>query len=311
MAVACIRKQGASRFSRLGSLFAAGLLGVGTPAMAMSSEDADQAGAASAAPSRWSLPPTNVARRGALLAQPSRMTQLLVSQGSLTPAAVATAAATGDLPRLAAGDDFTPTRRTDVATAAHVPNVFGSVALAIGSTPLDAQWRRAGAAGAPGSLGRWTAGFARPNGANTEALLGEVNRWVNSRLTFTDDAPRRGQADQWAGADASLSRGRGDCEDYAIAKMQLLSALGLDRNRMFLVIARDLVRRADHAVLVVQVDDRFLVLDNMTDAVLDSNRIADYRPIMSYSASGRWIHGYERQPAPVRMATQTLASAAP
>lgn len=297
----------------MGSLFVAGLLGVGTPAIAMSSEDSAEASAA--APSRWSLPQANVARRGALLAQPSRMTQLLVSQGSITPAAAATALATGDARRFIAGRDLASARRADVATAAHVPNVFGSVALAIGSTPLDAQWRNAGAAGAPGSLGRWTAGFQRPNGANIEALLGEVNRWVNSRLTFTDDAPRRGRADQWASAEASLSRGRGDCEDYAIAKMQLLSAIGVDRSRMFLVIARDLVRRADHAVLIVQVDSRFLVLDNMTDAVLDSNQIADYRPIMSYSASGRWIHGYEREPAspaaPVQIATQALASAAP
>lgn len=310
MAVACIPKHGASRISRLGGLFVAGLLGLGTPAGAMSSEDSAHA---SAQPSRWSLPPANIARRGALLAQPSRMTQLLVSQGSVTPAAAATALVTSDAPRIAAHDPASA-RRADVATAAHAPNVFGSVALSIGSTPLDAQWRRAGAAGALGRLGRWTTGFARPNGANIEAVLGEVNRWVNSRLTFTDDAPRRGQADQWAGAEASLSRGRGDCEDYAIAKMQLLSAIGFDRDRMFLVIARDLVRRADHAVLVVQVDDRYLVLDNMTDAVLDSNRIADYRPIMSYSARGRWIHGYEREPAPtppVQMATQVLASAAP
>lgn len=308
MAVACIRKQGGLRVARIGGLFVAAMLGIGTPASAIASEDGTHA---SAEPSRWSLPPTNVGRRGALLAQPSRMTQLLVSQGSIAPAAAAVAVATGDMPRFVAGRDLAPARRADVATAAHIPNVFGSVALAIGSTPLDAQWRRAGAAGTPGTLGRWTAGFARPNGANTEAVLGEVNRWVNDRITFTDDAQHRGQADQWASAEASLSRGRGDCEDYAIAKMQLLSALGVDRSRMFLVIARDLVRRADHAVLVVQVDDRFLVLDNMTDAVLDSNQIADYRPIMSYSASGRWIHGYERQPAPVQMATQTFASAAP
>lgn len=305
MAVACIGKRGGLRFAPLLCLFAAGMIGAATPATAFADDEAAEA--ATPAP-RWVLPPANVARRGALLGRPSRMAQLLVSQGSIAP--TASVVSFGDTPAVTVLTS-TVERRLDIATSARTPNVFGSVALAIGGTPLDAQWQRAGGAGAPGALGRWTGRFARPDGANTERVLDEVNRWVNTRLAFTDDSVRQG--DIWASAEASLSRGRGDCEDYAIAKMQLLSALGLDRDVMFLVIVRDLVRRADHAVLVVQVGGRFLVLDNMTDAVLDSNRIADYRPVMSYSAGRRWLHGYARAPTPVQMASapQTFTSVAP
>lgn len=191
-------------------------------------------------------------------------------------------------------------RRMDVA-ASGAPNVFGTVALAVSGTPLDGKWQAAGAASAPG-LGQWTSHFRHASG-DDEAVLGEVNRWVNARVTFVDDHAR-GSADHWAGAAETLRRGRGDCEDYALAKMQMLTALGFDSRRLYLVVLHDLVRRADHAVLVAEVGSRYLVLDNMTDAVLDSNQIADYRPVFSYSSTGSWVHGYERSPvqAPVRVA---------
>lgn len=298
MVIADLTKRIPSRLSRMGCLLAAGLVGTGMPAPAFAVDDSS-----ARQTSRWSLPPANHARRSALLAAPSRMTQLLSAQGSSS--VVGDTGGTSPTVRLSsAGYSGAAVRRADVATAALSPNVFGSTAMAIASTPLDAQWRRAGAAGSPGSLRQWTGGFSRPTGSNDAEVLGEVNRWVNARLTFTDDAPRAAQGDEWANADASLRRGRGDCEDYALAKMQLLSALGFDRERMYLVIVRDLARRADHAVLVVQTGGRFLVLDNMTDTLVDSNQISDYRPIMSYSARGRWLHGYERAPegAPVQVA---------
>ena len=54
---------------------------------------------------------------------------------------------------------------------------------------------------------------------------------------------------------------------------------------MFLVIARDLARNADHAVLVVRQDGRHWLLDNATDRLLDASGSFDYRPIMSFSSS--------------------------
>jgi hypothetical protein len=65
-----------------------------------------------------------------------------------------------------------------------------------------------------------------------------------------------------------------------------------------------LVRSADHAVLVVMVPEGALMLDNMTDRLLDARLPNDYRPIMSFSQNSKWIHGYAAQPAiPVRMAS--------
>lgn len=184
------------------------------------------------------------------------------------------------------------------------PNVFGSVAMRIGHTPLDGQWRRAGR-----SAGVRPAGFhqLRANGGNavSRSQLDRVNRWVNSRADFVNDG-----GDRWAGAAELLARGAGDCEDFALAKLQLLRQLGFPAEDLYLVVVRDLVRRADHAVLVARLGDEMLMLDNNSDVIVDARRQMDYRPVFSYSSEGRWIHGYRHTPvSPVRTAALTLASA--
>jgi predicted transglutaminase-like cysteine proteinase len=169
------------------------------------------------------------------------------------------------------------------------PDVFGSVALPITRTALDRKW--ASVAQPLATKGLWSGLIQAAQGAGQLRQVEMVNSWVNQRLRFTDD-----RGDSWASASQSLLRGSGDCEDYAIAKMKLLEAAGFDRHALFLVIARDLVRQADHAVLAVRIDDRLLVLDNMTDRIIPSSEVGDYRPIMSFNAYGRWTHGYRVAP---------------
>lgn len=276
------------------------LLGSATAASAGEADEAgESASIAAPAASRWSLPATNLSRRAVLLGASSQMGAILSEQASPV--------AGGLSPTLAVGNATAPVRRADIATGDHLPNVFGSVALAVRSTPLDRQWRQAGAA-RPASVS-WGGRVAAGAGHDPAALLAEVNRRVNASIHFADD-----RSDAWSSAADTLRRGRGDCEDYALAKLQILTALGFDANRLFLVVVRDLTRRADHAVLVAELDGRFLVLDNMTDQLLDSNAVQDYRPIISYSGSRRWIHGYPYEPAlqsqrPIRVAAIARDSA--
>ena len=187
------------------------------------------------------------------------------------------------------------------------PDVFGSVALAIGRTPLDSKWRRAQAAGLAIRGGPWGAVIGEARSLDHGAKIDLINSWVNRRTSFVDDSVRFRIADRWATASETLRAGRGDCEDYAIAKMKLLEAAGVARDDMFLVIAKDLVRRADHALLVVRNGNRLVVLDNNTDRIVDAAAVRDYRPVMSYSAGKAWLHGYAAQPvtpqpAPIRIA---------
>ena len=269
MALACIRRRSA-RSSVLLGLAAAALTGA-APAHAQAADAAPSAGPAPApAASRWALPPAHVAMRSAILGGSSRMEQILLAQRSIAPRTLPTA------PTVALGAYAAPT--APAVAAADTPDVFGSVALAVSQTPLDAQWRRANAVA---GLDDWTTELASLRIGDREALLRQVNAWVNDRIAFTDDARLHGQPDRWSGAAETLRRGRGDCEDYALTKMQLLAALGFARDDMYLVVVRDTLRQGDHAVLAVRINGRFLVLDNLTDVLLESGDLPDYRPMIS------------------------------
>lgn len=162
--------------------------------------------------------------------------------------------------------------------------------LTISRTGFDRAWNRVRNDG----LSRREAGQLAQAaiGQGATAQLAAVNSWTNSHVRYVEDRELYGQADYWADAGATLRRRAGDCEDIAIAKMQLLAAMGFDRSDMYLVVARDTARNADHAMLVVRAEGRFWLLDNNTDQVLDASQSYDYRPIMSFSGNRKWLHGY-------------------
>ncbi len=199
------------------------------------------------------------------------------------------------------------------AVAMDRPDVFNSVALPIARTSLDRRWRKV----ANGPVGATSAAYASGlAGRSPIEKLEAVNRYVNARVAFVDDSRQYGVSDFWTSAADTLRRGRGDCEDYAIAKLQLLRRAGFAEKDLYLVILRDSLRRADHAVLVVRAEGRMLVLDNGTDRLIDSFEMPDYRPIFTFSGTRAWTHGYRREMPPMviaanetRAPTVTLAAA--
>ena len=162
--------------------------------------------------------------------------------------------------------------------------------LAVSKTGFDRQWNRV----RRGTLGASLAGLSAGIGGGRpgQATIAAVNIWANAKIRYVEDRQLYGQADYWADAKSTLKRRAGDCEDIAIAKMALLAGAGVRRADMYLTIARDLARNADHALLVVKAEGRFWLLDNNTDRLLDASEANDYRPILSYSAGGKWLHGY-------------------
>lgn len=166
---------------------------------------------------------------------------------------------------------------------------LASARLPLSRTNFDAQWNSVRRSGLSPRVVSSLAGPGKPG----KAMLAAVNAWSNARIRYKEDRDLYGKADYWATASATLRRGAGDCEDIAILKMQALAALGVPRSDMYLTIARDTIRNADHALLVVKLDGRHWLLDNATDTLLDASESYDYRPIMSFSTSGKWLHGYE------------------
>ena len=116
------------------------------------------------------------------------------------------------------------------------------------------------------------------------ALLGDINRFVNLAIRFERDTLRPGGADAWAAPLATLSAGRGDCEDYAILKYLALQQAGVAPGDLRFVVVRDLRRQEDHAVLAARLDGRWLVLDNRTLALVDDDDLAGYAAVTAFGA---------------------------
>lgn len=217
-------------------------------------------------------------------AEETKVSSAALAPGSAPPScshlalprvAPALAIAPGAAQRLPQSDDFLQTRR-----------------LSVSHTAFDQQWNRVsretlsrGVVTGDAMLRRFAAG--RPG----EEALAAVNAWTNHRVRYVEDARLYGKTDYWAGARSTLQRRAGDCEDIAIAKLQLLAAMGVARSDMYLTIARDLARHADHAVLVVKMGGRHWLLDNATDRVLDAGASYDYQPVLSFSEGRKWLHG--------------------
>ena len=117
------------------------------------------------------------------------------------------------------------------------PDIFNSVALSIGRSPLDARWNQVSGAGVGGDAGAFAASL---RGEGIIAKLEAVNGYVNARVRFVDDRIQFGVADRWMPASETLARGRGDCEDFALAKRAMLRAAGVPDKDLYLVVLKDL-----------------------------------------------------------------------
>ncbi|MFN7718101.1 MAG: transglutaminase-like cysteine peptidase [Sphingomonadaceae bacterium] len=180
------------------------------------------------------------------------------------------------------------------ATAVAKDAILGAQSVVIARTPFDSDWAAVQHPNVA-SIQNAVAKSGARSAMDKRQQVQMVNRWINHNVAFGDDQIVYGRADYWAPASETLRRRVGDCEDFAIAKMDMLAALGVARADMRLVIARDLVRNADHAVLIVQLDGGSVLLDNVTDRLLDGRAPNDYRPIMSFSQNAKWVHGYNVQ----------------
>lgn len=167
---------------------------------------------------------------------------------------------------------------------------LASKRLPVGKTTFDAAWGRVQDSALPKAMVKRAIG--RRDRALTRDRIAAINSWTNGAVRYVEDRELYGRADYWADASATLQQRAGDCEDIAIAKMQLLAAMGVPRSDMYLTIARDLARNADHAMLVVKFEGEHLLLDNATNALLDASYSYDYRPILSFNTAQTWLHGY-------------------
>jgi predicted transglutaminase-like cysteine proteinase len=156
-----------------------------------------------------------------------------------------------------------------------------------------------------GAWSRWYELMQKISALQGEARLQAVNEGMNALLTYASDDETYGVGDHWATLEESMERGRGDCEDIAIAKMWLLNAAGVDLSNMRLVVLRDTLRNLDHAILSVVENGHQYVLDNTATKVGHADWMRGYRPIYALSANQSWIYGMHVPTAPALVVAQS------
>ena len=122
--------------------------------------------------------------------------------------------------------------------------------------------------------------------------LAAVNGFYNRRIVFAEDIEVWGQADHWASPLEALEKGRGDCEDYAIAKYFSLISMGMPVARLRLVYVQAQVAGANQAHMVLayyaQPNAEPLILDNLIGSVRPASRRPDLVPVFSFNSEGLW-----------------------
>jgi predicted transglutaminase-like cysteine proteinase len=141
------------------------------------------------------------------------------------------------------------------------------------------------------------------------ARLGEINRAVNLAIRPMSDLANYGEVDVWSSPLATLARGAGDCEDYAIAKMAALKAAGVPSEDLRLVILHDSAHGEDHAVLAVRLDGRWLVLDNRMLVMRADNQITNYQP--TFVADDAGVRAYRNDAEPPQLQPQVWPQVRP
>ena len=132
---------------------------------------------------------------------------------------------------------------------------------------------------------------------NDEAKVAAFNQFFNRHIAYADDLKVWGVTDYWASPLESLSKGAGDCEDYAIAKYFSLHAAGVPVARMRLVYVRAVITQRGlqtsqaHMVLAYYASPQAdpLILDNLVEEVLPASKRSDLTPVFSFNSDSLWM----------------------
>lgn len=149
------------------------------------------------------------------------------------------------------------------------------------------------------------------SGSSVSEQLRHVSASVNAMVAYRTDNENHGRLDYWSTPNETLGRASGDCEDYAILKMALLARLGVPMNAMEIVVLKDTSRRLFHAVLSVALEDRSVILDNMTDAVETDTAKRSYAPLFSISGSANYVFGYKGGKPSLMASIKDISAIAP
>lgn len=207
---------------------------------------------------------------------------MLAGLGMLALAMPARTAAAGDLPLFGTQSRQLPGIGKFPKWQGTLQKYFGEQALE--RAPCDAQRKRFGHC----QLAEWQTFLASLAGKGADAQIVAINAWLNA-ARYVVDPVNWNVPDYWSTPEEFL-RKKGDCEDYAITKFMSLRSLGYDQNFMRVVVLQDQNLNLAHAVLALERQTDFLILDNQIAEPVSDTRIRHYKPIYSVNETNWWLH---------------------
>lgn len=162
------------------------------------------------------------------------------------------------------------------------------------------------------SLNAWKTMMTGLADAPETEILRRVNDHWNRTVRFGEDTDIWHQDDYWATPLEAMGRGRGDCEDYVIAKYFTLRALGVPESRLRLTYVRARIGSASsgisqaHMVLsyYATTESMPLVLDNLVSSIQPANTRTDLTPVFSFNAQGIYTGAAVQASSPVERLTR-------
>jgi predicted transglutaminase-like cysteine proteinase len=138
----------------------------------------------------------------------------------------------------------------------------------------------------PGPAKNFLAIVAEGRALTGRSRIGVINRAVNLAIAPMSDQAQWGVPDRWSSPLETFTTGRGDCEDYAIAKYVALTAAGVDAQDVKLVIVQDRATGQDHAVVATRLDGKWLMLDNRRLRLVEDSETRDILPLFVLDDGG-------------------------
>ncbi len=130
---------------------------------------------------------------------------------------------------------------------------------------------------------------------STIRKLGHINSFYNHILP-EQDKQKYGISDYWSTRKEFLIAGRGDCEDYTIAKYFSLLENGFSKDSLFLAVVKVKGYTTNHMVLFYfkSKDEIPYVLDNLSFKVLPLNKRPSLHVKVIFNEKGSFLmNGYK------------------
>ncbi|RXK02298.1 hypothetical protein CRV02_05515 [Arcobacter sp. CECT 8989] len=123
-----------------------------------------------------------------------------------------------------------------------------------------------------------------------EKKLNYVNSFYNKILPV-NDSTKYSSDDYWATPKEFIIEGKGDCEDYAIAKYFTLQEVGIPKDKLFLAVVKVKSATNYHMVLTYLENKNSipLILDNLSFRVLPFVKRTDLTPKFIFNEKEAFI----------------------